>query len=221
MSSLSREPAKNIDYIKNKQNKLLQNSVFFYKNTVMISLELLVSSLMSLINNVFYNNIDLKEFSIELEKVHKEINEEFEIEIYELLRNSLTKNIFHDFTKFGDKPPYVEPPGQIDILLYYQHNLYVIECKNYELKTNISAVANEVKRIQNDEIGKLEKKINFVKEHLKNILPLIGVDVLEAGNIKNITGLFVTKNFSMGELFTDQFPVINCSSLIKWIKSKE
>ncbi|NSL46435.1 NERD domain-containing protein, partial len=149
-----------------------------------------------------------------------EINEEFEVEIYELLKNSLSKKILYNFTKIGSKPPFIEPPGQIDILLYYQYNLYVIECKNYDLKTNIPSVANEVKRIQNDEIGKLEKKVRFVKENLRSILPLIGVDILEADSIENVTGLFVTKNFSVGELLTNQLPIINYSSLIDWIKSK-
>ncbi|NSL49710.1 hypothetical protein HSX37_16905, partial len=57
---ISREPNKNADYLRNKKNKLLQKSVFFYKGTAIISINLLISSLMSLINDVFYNNIELK-----------------------------------------------------------------------------------------------------------------------------------------------------------------
>lgn len=218
---ISREPVENFDYIKNKQNKYLRNSVFFHEKIVIISLNLFLSSLMSLVNDVFYNNIELIEFNMELEKIHKEINEEFELECYELLKNNLTKNIIHNFTKFGDKPPYIESPGQIDILLYHQNTLYVIECKNYELKTDILSVANEIKRIQNKVFGKLEGKIEFVKENTGKFLPLIGRSVLESDDVKEIVGVVVTKNFSIGESCNGQFPIINCFSFIEWIKSRK
>jgi len=223
ISYLRRNPIENNDYIgviSDRPHRPLRKSILFYHHgeRMITSTLLFKNSLLGLISDIFYNRVDNNELQGELTNITKAIDKQFEIEVLEQIKNNLTQNICHGEDKLWDKAPYIMFPGEVDIIAFFEDTLFVIECKNFSLKHTSQSIANEINGFRKKS-RKLAENLSFIHKNTYAILSKLGVKNISYDSNKKPIGLFVTKNFSLGQIIDDiNFPIINACDLIVWMK---
>lgn len=146
-----------------------------------------------------------------LEKTYNAINDEFEGEVLNILKKKYPDARFSFDVKektIKINNVVVQLPGQIDILMYVNEVLFVIECKNLNLAINQKEMANQYQRFSKKYQNKLAEKIRVLNENLYEVITFITGE--EASNISNIEvrGLIVLSDFSL-TIFDDtiKYPV--------------
>lgn len=185
-------------------------------------------SLIGFYNDITHATLPESLFQKELFKiVDKNVNEKFEMDVVKHLQKNLhgvyikgdiKENTLPDIT-YGKR--FVHFTGQIDIIMMYEKKLFVIECKNPDLKYTEKAMMSEVNRFR--EKGDFQKKLNTkVKEVYDNwdsVVKFLGVEE----NVEKHTPIsfFVINTFSMAVLEKDlPNKVIPFSNLIEWINQQ-
>lgn len=90
---------------------------------------------------------------------------EFENVVLDVLKSAFSGASIKGNLREADLMKYMnlyDFPGQIDNILLYGHKIFVIECKNFTLKTDVRSIANEYSRLtkfnSNSIQGKMHKK---------------------------------------------------------------
>ncbi|WP_196599640.1 nuclease-related domain-containing protein [Pectinatus frisingensis] len=189
-------------------------------NFIITSAIMLLFSIKGIVIDIFDDRIQEADFSSEIKNILNEINEKFEQDVANNIKKDLTPYVYHNLDKIGSNPPYLIPPGQIDILVLYNKKLFVIECKNYPLKYTPQAIGNELNKLRKSVSKKLEKKLTFVNDHKEVIIELLGASNEDCDFNQKPLGVIVTNNFSVGEALDDLvFPVVNVGNIVSWLQS--
>lgn len=156
----------------------------------------------------FYSNLKDK-----LNPYYNERNNKFEIEVKLFLETQyenaiIEHNICENFFKLADKRDF---PGQMDILVLYNNSIYLIECKNYNLKITQKSEQNLLGRINKKELRKMEKKVIFIKEHKEYILNKYNQNSNEYDD--NVKGIIAISNF-VGLNKIGDFDIVNYKDII-------
>ncbi|TKV48326.1 hypothetical protein C1I58_06305 [Bacillus sp. PIC28] len=189
----------------------------FYKDWFICPTSIFYYGLTGLCNDIFDGYIEDEEFNRRIQKFHEQIDIEFEEKVVKRLRESYNSPVANDIHKvyIGEKGDFIIPPGQIDILFLFKGNLFVIECKNFALRTNTQATGNEIQKTKKTISRKLQKKIDFVRENLDKFLPILGVS--KDTEINDVRGIIVTNKFTLTQIIKEvPFAVINYAQLINW-----
>ncbi|MEH6946212.1 nuclease-related domain-containing protein [Bacillus sp. JJ634] len=221
LSSMVREPGDNNYLISKRPSRPLRKSLILYYNDWFISpSSIFYFALNGLYNDIIDGTVDNEELLSQLERVYQNIDNEFEVEIANKLRQELEAPTIHNVEKiYIDTVRFKKPPGQIDIICMFKDTLFVIECKNFPFKYNTQSIGNEIKKTKTTFSYKLQKKIEFVEENLDLICRDLTVDKTK---ITKVSGIFITNNFSFAQIIDGiNFPVLNQTNLLDWFNHYE
>ncbi|TWG68981.1 hypothetical protein [Bacillus subtilis] len=203
-----------------KEGRLLRKSILKIEEGVYICSKIIfLFSLAGLIADITEGTVSNKKFQGKLFKYIHTQHLEFENNIKELLEEnilykSLYKGVHETFFKEFSLP------GEIDILIIVEDTLFVIECKAFSLKFDISRILSEVKKVKgtNDSKSiqqKLKFKIDTLTENKETVELYLGCE------INKILGVIVTKNPSLSyQAETGFFDAIHSSELLDYINSR-
>ena len=222
------KPANNMIYsVKSrKEDRITRKPIVKYDNIYYSIVDLLLYSMNLFIIGIFTGDFKDKEFNSKFQELYENINIDFEYEIYNLLKHEL----FIEKLKYnvGQKDIrinkiIVEIPGQIDIIAIYAKKLFVIECKNFDLKIDPKSVANEYGRLTKETREsvqiKLEDKINIIKANKEIVAKFLGEENPDTID-KEPIGVIVTNVFTIATMAKDvKYNIITKDKLIEWIKN--
>ncbi len=209
--------------------RAMRKCIFKYKDAYITVVNLLLLALENWICGVYNNDFNEKIMESNLKEVQGAIDADFEVEVYKLLKDELNgstrrKNINTKDIAYGKK--IVELPGEIDVLLFYNNKIFIIECKNIGLKFEPKASANEynkfVRKDKKSFQARLDGKVKKLKENVESVLHFlsVGKEQIDYDKIE-VCGVFVVKYFTDVCLIdTKGYDVVLSSQLCKWIREK-
>jgi hypothetical protein len=232
LNLLINEPVSIFNYIScERGTRPLRRSLFkVHKDKYICQLSLLGYSVTGLYLDILEGKVDNKPLKSNLSKVYKKIATEFELSIYNLLRDNLSHYVKHNIEQ--KQIPnlitngFVSLNGEIDILMLYKQRLFIIDCKNMSFKFMINSIRNEVnklKKISSKDTfaNKMNTNINIIYENWESVIQFLGVDPLTISR-KQPVGIFVTNGFSITTSIDGlPYPVIDSLKIIDWISEQK
>lgn len=209
-----------------KEKRITRKPIVKYQDMYYSIVDLLIYSLNMYISVLANGDFKDEKLHSKLQSLYKSINDEFEFEIYKLLKQELLiEKIKYNVGQKGIrvKRITIELPGQIDVLAIYDNKIFVIECKNFDLKTESKSVANEyvklTKESQDSFQIKLYNKIKVIKDNKEIVAEFLGEENPDA-IAKEPIGVIVTNMFTMATMAKDiKFNIVTKDKLITWIKN--
>lgn len=207
-----------------KENRIMRKSIIKSDNLYFSIVHLMSFSIYLFIVAIMSGDFNDQKFISKFQDLYKEINDKFEYEICNMLKEKLHTNKVK--CKIGQKCIKVdgitlEIPGEIDVMAIYNNTIFIIECKNFDLKIETKSMANEYSKLtkeNNDSFQtKLENKIKVIKENKNMVARFLGEE-----NPDNIStepiGVFVTNMFSFATLANDtKYKIVTKNELVGWI----
>lgn len=209
-----------------KRNRIARKCLLCLGDIVLCPVGLLKYSLIGLYLDIINGDIHDESFRNEIKNLLQIKDQEFEVAVYNELRDNLGDVKIKMDIKQKDikvEGKYIILPGQIDILLFYNRKIFVIECKNSNLKINPKSVANEYGRFskinsKSDQI-KLRNKIDTIVSNKDSVIKFMDDDKSKYIN-SEVIGVMTTRNFSIATIDDDLlYPVITWTNLCEWIKN--
>lgn len=207
--------------------RAMRKCFYEYDNRYIAVVNLLSFCLQNWIVCMYAREIEDENLKKKMQVIHDSINTEFEKSVYcqikdELKVETIKWNVENKEINYGKKV--IELPGQIDVLLYLNKKIFVIECKNLELKSDPKSSANEYNKLTKTGNktfqDKLHKKINIINQNKIEVL-----DFLEVTGVENefveVIGVIVVKTFTDASLVdTENYEVVTASNICEWIRNK-
>lgn len=203
-----------------KEGRLLRQSFLKLDENLYVCSEIVFTfSLAGMLADITEGIISNEKFAKKIFKYINEMHLSFEEDIklllesntvHQFLRRGVQENFFKDF----------ELPGEIDILMVINGVLFVVECKAFSLKFNLSNMLSEVKKVKgvNDKKS-IQQKLKFKVETLKQNIDIVE-NILNV-KVKRIEGIIVTKNPSIASLTNSGFyDVVHSSQILKYINNR-
>lgn len=168
---------------------------------------LLITSIFNIISDLTTGETEYKELSKELKKHLKEENREFENDVFKVLQSlpgAIVKKNIHAL-KYPDST--IVFPNEIDIVLLYNFKIYLIECKDIPLKTDMKKISNFESKLRGDFSRKLSGKTKEANVHKRLLLNYLGD---EEGKYINseVQGLFVLSSFFNTDIKNSEYPIV-------------
>lgn len=208
-------------------NRAMKKCIFLFGNKYISIVNLFSLSLVTWLNGIYTGEMDDEKIKRKLQEIYEQIDNDFEKQVCALLKNELSIetirwNIHERDILFNREV--IVLPGQIDVLLYINKKIFVIECKNIGLKSDPTASSNEYKRLtklsKKSFQGKLDKKVKKVEENKMAILNYLALSEEDVSQIE-VVGVIVIKSFSDATLIeTNSYDVVLVSNIVEWIKNK-
>lgn len=213
--------------VSKKKSRITRNCLVKINDLFICPVGLLKYSLLGFYKDLKNGDVSNLELKNRLHEITGIEDEKFETAVYKDLKDNLVEPKIK--ANIGQKDilnngKCIELPGQIDVLLLYKDHIYVIECKNTNLRTTPKSVANEYgkyKKINKKSVQyKLSQKINVINENKRDVIEFMGECFKEYANIK-VSGVITTSSFSVASLDEDLlYPVITWTNLSEWIIEK-
>ncbi|EGT4639292.1 NERD domain-containing protein [Clostridioides difficile] len=210
-----------------KDKRILRKCLISIEDYYLCSVNTLTLSLIGFQIDILDGEISNKKLVNSLNKIYKQIDDEFEDKVYKEIKLNfknllIKKNVEQKDIKSKNYEEF-QLPGEIDILLLYNNKIFVIECKNYNLRIDYKSIANEFGRltkINNKSVqGKLARKVNCIKENYKAVIEFMGGDCSLNYDSTPI-GVITTSTFSIvSNEENTQFPIVTWTNLCDWIRN--
>jgi rRNA-processing protein FCF1 len=161
------------------------------------------------------------EMKFELKETQKKINLLFEKSVNNYICNNLINckticNVDNNQIPIVNTKRRLGLDGEVDILLFYKNNLFVLECKNFSVRLDSQQVKNEFRKFRKAEKN-FTKKVNSINNEKESVLRYMGVENIEFNSI-NVRGVYVTSIFSLASHKANlKFDVVALSDLIEYI----
>jgi hypothetical protein len=209
-----------------KRNRAARKCMIILEEMIICPVDLLKYSLMGTYIDIINADVANEQFRKELRITEEQEDYDFELAVFNEIKSNIRDikikaNIGQKDIKVDKK--YVILPGEIDVILLYNSNIFIIECKNSKLRTSPKSIANEYSKLSKENNKsvqiKLKNKIDIISdENNKNVLiEFMGDDYNKYINSTPI-GIITTSNFSSASLDTELlFPIITWTNLCEWI----
>ncbi|MEK4348696.1 nuclease-related domain-containing protein [Paenibacillus sp. FSL P4-0184] len=181
---------------------------------------LLVSSIFNILTDLITGETEFNELSKELKKHMKENNREFENEVFKILQSipgAIVEKNIHALKYPGGKIAF---PKEIDIVLLYNFKIYIVECKDIPLKTDMKKISNFESKLRGDFSRKLSEKIKEADTHKRLLLNHLG-DKKEAYINSEVQGFFVLSSFFNTDIKNSEYPIVLLKDLEDLLKNNE
>jgi len=186
----------------------------------------------SLIHALIFFKIDIYQRDInhdvlmnKLNRIYESIDTEFEKNVLKSLSVKFPEAHIKGNLRESDLLGIIELdgfPGQIDVIMLLQNALFIIECKNFSLKSDLKPRANEYSKLTKSQPksiqGKLSKKVKWVSDNIRSVIKCLGA---ADDKIYDVYGVITTSNFSIASMETMiEYPVVTWTNLPQWIEQK-
>lgn len=210
-----------------KNERITRKPIVMIDNVAICTVNSFAHALIAFKVDIYEGDIEDNILLNNLNKLYKEIDLEFEKAVLDFLKPAFSDASIKgdlreaDLMKFMDLSDF---PGQIDIIMLYGSKIFVIECKNFTLKTDVKSMANEYSRltkVNSKSIqGKLNKKVTWVRNNIDKIINYFG-DNYDRSKKYDVTGVITTSTFSAVSMEDKlEYPVITWTRLHDWIKQQ-
>lgn len=213
-----------------RKNRPLRKCLIPVYNDIMVCpVGLIIFSILGLYVDIVEGRVMEERIQKRIEEVREKINLEFESLVACLLKKSFDSSIvkqdirMRDIRKLNSKG-FVLLPGQVDILFLHRGRLYVVECKDFSLRTTTKSLGNELNSLRktkhkSDQM-KLKEKIEVIYNEWESVMHHLGVDDIASIPRCRPIGLFVTNSFSIAALEKEMmYPVIPYNRLVDWFNN--
>lgn len=203
------------------ENRALRKCFFKYKDCYITVVGLLSFALVNWISEIYTREnieVDLKKA---LQKIYNEMDIDFEESVYVYLKENLhIETIKWDVNAIAG----VNLPGQIDVLLYINKKIFVVECKNFGIKTHPKVSANEyhqfMRKSKKSFQDKLNEKVLEISRNREKVLEFLGVEA-DGSDIDEVVGVFVVREFTTATMVKNEgYDVVTVKSVCEWIKNR-
>ncbi|OEF97780.1 NERD domain-containing protein [Desulfuribacillus alkaliarsenatis] len=208
-----------------RKNRALRKCLITINDTIICPVGLLRYALIGITNDLRSGDIANKHIISELQDVYNTINNSFVDHVSLLISTKyksakMITNVEIKDIVVGNE--IIEIPGEIDLLMLLKNRLFVIECKNLNLKITSKAIANEYGRFKKRNSKayqiKLDKKVAVIDKNKEKVAKFI--DENSQQKIIETIGLFTTSTFTIASLEEDLlYPVITWTNLLDWFES--
>lgn len=190
---------------------ILDDFCIFSDNVLM---EVLSYLMIDVYDRTFYEG----ELKKRVEKILGDIDISFEIEVLTKLLTFDDVKVKHSLHKI--KNTEICSPNEIDLLLIHNHDIFVIECKNFIFKSDLKAINNELMKMKKSISYKLKTKIDFVNKNLELILNN-EFDIHDNIAEYKIHGIIITNKFSISSAYKDlSYDSINYTQVLNYFGKK-
>lgn len=221
------------DYLSSKTvflTKITRKSIFKIDDILVSPLGLFRTSLINIYHDLLYKNVDkeiIGDFNMEkISSLWGRLDEEFEEFIFNELKTKIPKaivkkNIQQKDIKYDDEK--VELPGEIDVIVLYNKNIFVIECKNIGLRTvfdriNSTRIDFESLKKKKSFQNKLLKKIDILSEYNNKLILANYLGDKENKYNNRPIGIIVTSDYyEIDNSKRDLFSVVVWTELVEKI----
>lgn len=209
------------------ESRAMRKSIFKYGDEYISVVNLLTYALGNWMLYTVSGEVSDKKLKSKLQKIYNKIDLYFEESVYTNLKNSLkVKTIRKNITpeEIRDEDGNINLPGEIDVLLYFCETIFVIECKNIDLKSDPKASANEysklIKRNKGSFQDKLSRKVAAIEKNKKNVLKYLGTEE-DYSIVKRVAGVIVVKSFTDACINKSEgFEVVMANDICEWIEKR-
>lgn len=172
--------------------------------------------------DILNGGVDLKPLDDELQNVYKKVNTQFEKKVAEQLKVHLSPavvpSIPQKIPKFGGKG-FVFLPRELDVVMLYNQQLFILECKNLDMKFTPKSLGNEIQRIRKKFSGKMAQNIEAVKENWESVLQYLGENPNDINRHEPV-GVIVTRELTISSVITGvDYPVVPYAKLVESIET--
>ncbi|MGG5342203.1 hypothetical protein [Enterococcus sp. AZ192] len=198
----------------NYQRYLRKPLIPYGNNHYCVQIYILIFALIGLIEDIKYGYVEDPRFKRELESHVQNMQNIFESDVAKVIENELPKSKIICDVHQNDIAG-IHLYGQIDVLVFYKRNVFVIECKALPMKYDLKSQVNASGKINREFQDKINKKVLDLRER-KNYVETF----FESEKINKIKGLIVLKYpvNSINNMDNLKFPVIHVSELIGYLK---
>ena len=150
-----------------------------------------------------------------LHKLREHANKSHEQAVYKIFKDK-TEMIELNLKKSNQMLSNIdeELPGEIDLLVFFENRkeIYIIEAKNIKMNYAARDMSNEIKSFtkNNGYIEKFQRKINYIRNHLSEILDYYQISDKEGWKFNNF---FVTLNVSFPQETSTEYQFITLVEL--------
>ncbi|MGY3779521.1 nuclease-related domain-containing protein [Isobaculum melis] len=198
----------------NYQRYLRKPLIPYGNNYYCVQIYILIFTLIGLIEDIKYGLVENPKFKKDLENHVQSMQNIFEYNVAKIIENELPKSkIICDVPQNAIEGIHLY--GQIDVLVLYNRNVIVIECKALPMKYDMKSQVNASGKINREFQNKINKKVLNLRERKSYVEKFF-----EGEKINKIRGVIVLKYPISSTESTDnlKFPVIHVSELIEYIK---
>ncbi len=207
--------------------RAMRKCFFEYDNRYITIVNLLSLAMINWILYMYSGEIEDDILKKKMQKIYERIDTEFEKYVFGHIKDefkveTIKWNIENIQINNGNKN--LKLPGQIDVLLYINNKIFVIECKNLELKSDPKSSANEYNKLTKTGNktfqDKLHKKVSTIEQNKDDVLDFLTVNNMKNEFVETI-GVIVVKTFtdaSIGK--AEKYEVVSVSNICEWIKRK-
>ncbi|WP_252249472.1 hypothetical protein [Clostridium sp. VAP23] len=213
---------KNIDYTWINERPLKKCLLRFSNEILCVPLSILGYTITNFRATILSNKMINESFDKEIQALNKKLNDKFELDVGNMIksnfRNSnINVNVEQKDIISKDNKQNVVLTGEIDVLAFIEGYVFVVECKDFELRIDFEEFRNELRYMRKAQ-KKLSPKIDIINANLQYVLEYLGVDESQLKS-KKVQGIIVTSQFSIADFWKkSKYPIVNAKNLIEFIK---
>lgn len=214
----------NIDNTWINERALQKCLLILFDDILCVPIDILAISILNFSNIMLSGKTSDDPIRREIQALNRKLNDKFEIDVANLIKdnffNSKVKVNVSKIENFSDGEKYrIILPGEVDVLAFINGYIYVIECKDFNIKIDFREDKNERRDLKKAE-KKLYKKIEELNKNINYLIKYLDIDKSKLKD-KEIRGIIVTSGISRFNFSKEGiYPIKNVKSLINFIKEQ-